>query len=319
MAKGHNERDQLIEQTGKEEEMSMFPTKILLATDGSEEATLAAKTAAGIAARTGSELHVITVGPKYSYYEMPDYPAHFEEVLETQKRETREMLDEQVRKIEESGGTVKEAHLSMGERPDRAIVDLGEKLGVGLIVVGSRGLGPLKRTLMGSVSSSVVRHAHGPVLVVRDGEREVDYLPGRILLALDGSEEASAAAQMAVELAERMDSELHVVHVGEVTPVYHPERHGYLARYEELQEEAQRILDVQVDKVKSAGGTVARAHLRMGRPDEEIVVLGEEIGAGIIVTGSRGLGGIKRALMGSVSDSVVHHSPSPVLVVRTGR
>jgi nucleotide-binding universal stress UspA family protein len=299
--------------------MSIFPTKILLATDGSEEATLAAKTAAGIAARTGSELHVITVGPKYSYYEVPDYPAHFEEVLETQKRETREMLDEQVRTIEESGGAVKEAHLSMGERPDRAIVDLGEKLGVGLIVVGSRGLGPLKRTLMGSVSSSVVRHAHGPVLVVRDGEREADYLPGRILLALDGSEEASAAAQTAVEIAERMDSELHVVHVGEVTPVYHPERHGYLARYEELQEEAQRILDVQVDKVKSAGGTVARAHLRMGRPDEEIVVLGEEIGAGLIVTGSRGLGGIKRALMGSVSDSVVHHSPCPVLVVRTGR
>ena len=170
--------------------------------------------------------------------------------------------------------------------------------------------------MMGSVSESVVRHAHCPVLVVRDGERQRDYLPGTILLAVDGSEEASAAARTAVELAERTDSELHVVHVGEVTPVYHPERRGYLARYEELQDQARRLLGEQLDEVKSAGGTVSRAHLRMGRPDEEIVVLGEEIGAGLIVTGSRGLGGMRRALMGSASDSIVRHAHCPVLVVR---
>jgi nucleotide-binding universal stress UspA family protein len=149
--------------------MSIFPTTILLATDGSEEATLAARTAAGIATSTGSELHVLTVGPDYPYYELPDYPARFEEVWEAQRRETQEVLDEQVRKIEEWGGNVEEAHLSMGERRDRAIVDLGEKLGVGLIVVGSRGLGPLRRAMMGSVSTSVVHHAHCPVLVVRTG------------------------------------------------------------------------------------------------------------------------------------------------------
>jgi nucleotide-binding universal stress UspA family protein len=140
-------------------------------------------------------------------------------------------------------------------------------------------------------------------------------LPGRILLALDGSEEASAA-RTAVEFADRMDSELHVVHVGELTPVYHPDRHGYLALYEKLQEKAQRLLGQQVHEVKSAGGTVAKAHLRMGRPDEEIVVLGEEIGARLIITGSRGLGGIRRALMGSVSDSVVRHAQCSVMVIR---
>ena len=169
---------------------------------------------------------------------------------------------------------------------------------------------------MGSVSDSVVHHDHCPVIVVRDGKREGDYLLRRILLAFDGSEEAAAAARIAVELADRVDSELHIVHVGEVSPVYHPEQHGYLARYEELQEEARRLLDGQVDKVKSGGGIVARAHLKMGRPEEEIVVLGEEIGAELIVTGSRGLGGIRRALIGSVSDSVLRHAHCPVLVVR---
>jgi len=296
--------------------MSIFPTRILLATDGSEDSEVAAKTAATLAASTSSELHLVHVGPGLPLYELPDYPARFEEVVKAQRQEAQRVLDEQVRKVEGSGAPVREAHLEMDERPDRAIVELGEKLGVGLVVVGSRGLGRLRRTLMGSVSDSVVRHTHCPVLVVRDGEREAEYLQCRILLALDGSEEASAAALMAVELADRVDSELHVVHVGEVTPVYHPEQHGYLARYEELQEEARRLLDGQVDKVKSAGGTVARAHLRMGRPDEEIVVLGEEIGAGLIVTGSRGLGGIRRALLGSVSDAVVRHAHCPVLVVR---
>jgi nucleotide-binding universal stress UspA family protein len=54
----------------------------------------------------------------------------------------------------------------------------------------------------------------------------------------------------------------------------------------------------------------------MGGAAEEIVKLGEEIGAGLIVIGSRGLGGMRRALMGSISDSVVRHAHCPVLVVR---
>ena len=64
------------------------------------------------------------------------------------------------------------------------------------------------------------------------------------------------------------------------------------------------------------GGTVAVEHLIEGRVAPEIVGLAEEIGAGLIVMGSRGLGGIRRALMGSVSDSVVRHAHCPVLVVR---
>jgi nucleotide-binding universal stress UspA family protein len=68
--------------------------------------------------------------------------------------------------------------------------------------------------------------------------------------------------------------------------------------------------------VKVAGGTVAGAHLRIGEVDLEIVALAEELGVDLIVTGSRGLGGVRRALMGSVSDSVVRHAHCPVLVVR---
>ena len=76
------------------------------------------------------------------------------------------------------------------------------------------------------------------------------------------------------------------------------------------------MLEAQVRKVESRGGTVEEAHRRIGRPDEEIIRVAEQIGADTIVVGSRGLGGIRRALMGSVSDSVVRHAHCPVLVAR---
>ena len=306
--------------------MSTFPTKVLLATDGSKEADLAARSAAELAGKTGSELHVVHVFGLSPWYAAYPEATRFdgaaledsvldEDVQRISEQRARELLDAEAEKLRSVGGTQAQAHLVEGGVPQE-IVGLAETIGAGLIVVGSRGHGGIRRALMGSVSDSVVRHAHCPVLVVRDGESERDFLPGRILLAVDGSEEASTAAQTAAELAERTDSELHVVHVGEVEPVFHPERHGYRARYEELQEEARRLLEEQVGEIEAAGVTVSRAYLRMGRPDEEIVGLAEEIGADLIATGSRGVGGMRRALMGSASDSVVRHAHCPVLVVR---
>jgi hypothetical protein len=80
--------------------------------------------------------------------------------------------------------------------------------------------------------------------------------------------------------------------------------------------ESRRRLEEQVRRMEEAGGTVAEAHLRLGRPDDQIVRLAQEIGAGLIVMGSRGHGGVLRALMGSVSESVIRHAHCPVLVVR---
>jgi nucleotide-binding universal stress UspA family protein len=143
--------------------------------------------------------------------------------------------------------------------------------------------------------------------------------PTRILLATDGSEEAELAALRAVDLADATDSELHVVHVG-VVPIFlksYPGTLGYYGKlYEQIEEVSRELLRKQSWRVKVAGGTVAGAHLRMGAVDLEIVALAEELGADLIVIGSRGLGGVRRALMGSVSDSVVRHAHCPVLVVR---
>jgi nucleotide-binding universal stress UspA family protein len=156
--------------------MSIFPTRILLATDGSREAQLAATTAADLASATNSELHLLSVAagnpdPVYQVHEAGLRYETYEQALEAVKGETQEVLDEQVRKVREAGGSVKEAHLRIGERRDRAIIHLAEELGAGLIVMGSRGLGGVRRALMGSVSDSVVRHAHCPVMIVRPEEQ----------------------------------------------------------------------------------------------------------------------------------------------------
>jgi nucleotide-binding universal stress UspA family protein len=158
-------RDESFEQG--DNPMSIFPVTILLATDGSEEAQLAATTAADLAEKTNSELHVLTVGPDYPLYELPEHPAGFEDVLRENRREAKEMLEQQAKRIEESGGTVKETHLREG-RADEEIVEVAEEIGAGLIVMGSRGQGRLRRALMGSVSDAVVRHAHCPVTIVRE-------------------------------------------------------------------------------------------------------------------------------------------------------
>jgi nucleotide-binding universal stress UspA family protein len=146
--------------------MSIFPTTILLATDGSAEAQLAARTAADLAQRTDSELHVVTVGAGVPISATTS-PAHFEDVLREHRRQAEEVLEQQVKSTEESGGTVKETHLREG-RAEEEIVELAQSMGAGMIVMGSRGHSRLRRALLGSVSDAVVRHAHCPVTIVRE-------------------------------------------------------------------------------------------------------------------------------------------------------
>ena len=148
--------------------MSIFPTKILLATDGSKEARLAAEAAAELSKDTGSEVHIAYVLP--SPRELRGHHTYSRDVmrsvLEQAEGEARSFLEAQAKQVGESGGKVAETHLRAGE-PDKEIVKLSEELGAGAIVIGSRGLGAVSRALMGTVSESVVRHAHCPVFVVR--------------------------------------------------------------------------------------------------------------------------------------------------------
>jgi nucleotide-binding universal stress UspA family protein len=149
--------------------MSVFPTTILLATDGSDEATRATEAATELSRETGSEVHVIYVLPTPA--QLIGHHLYSDEIRESliggAERDAETFLKEQTEKISSGGGKVAETHLRSGD-PEKEILRTAEALGVGLIAIGSRGLGAVSRALMGSVSESVVRHAHCPVFVVRN-------------------------------------------------------------------------------------------------------------------------------------------------------
>jgi nucleotide-binding universal stress UspA family protein len=148
--------------------MSIFPTQILLAIDGSDEAKLATEAATELSKGTGSQVHLVYVLPTPA--QLIGHHLYTDEVRESliggAERDAETFLKEQAETISSDGGKVADTHLRSGD-PDKEILRTAEALGVGLIVIGSRGLGAITRTLIGSVSDSVVRHAHCPVFVVR--------------------------------------------------------------------------------------------------------------------------------------------------------
>jgi nucleotide-binding universal stress UspA family protein len=157
--------------TGKESvTMSIFPTRILLATDGSEEAELAALRAVDLADATHSELHVVHVGVVPRFLESYPGALGYERRLYDQiEEESRQLLRELSWRVKVVGGTVAGTHLRMGQVA-LEIVALAKELEVGLIVMGCRGHRGIRRAIEGSISDGVIRHAPCPVLVVRSHE-----------------------------------------------------------------------------------------------------------------------------------------------------
>ena len=151
--------------------MSIFPATILLATDGSRDAELARSAAVDLANSTDSELHLVTVALGY-----PSYDVRNPAVLEQLRKQAEAIINAQAKKVEQDGGKVAEKHLRIAER-HRAhqIVQVAEDIEAELIVMGNRGLGGVKRALIGSVSDSVIRHAHCPVLIVRPKKEQAAY------------------------------------------------------------------------------------------------------------------------------------------------
>ena len=164
--------------------MGIFPTRILLATDGSEGADLAASSAVKLARRTGSELHVVHVGCAPAFLNGEPGTRGYNGMLYEQiEGECRELLRKLSWRVKVAGGEVAGAHLWIGE-VDLEIVGLAKKLGADLIVMGCRGHRGIRRAIGGSASDAVIRNAPCPVLVVPS--REMAETPERAALLQRG-------------------------------------------------------------------------------------------------------------------------------------
>ena len=140
------------------------------------------------------------------------------------------------------------------------------------------------------------------------------------MLVTDGSREATLAAEAAVELVSGTSSELHVVHVVSTVPEMPYPRRFAKERTEALLEakklHALTLLDKRVVGIEKLGGKVAGSHYREGKPDEEVVRLGEELDVGLVLIGDRNLSWFERTFVKSFSQRVLSRANRPVLVVR---
>jgi nucleotide-binding universal stress UspA family protein len=137
-----------------------------------------------------------------------------------------------------------------------------------------------------------------------------------IVVGTDGSHPAEAAVERAAELALGTGAPLHVVTAYPDVPSYR-ERIESSAKREsiELRDVAETVLARTVDKLTDQGIAV-ETHAREGDPAEVILEVAQEQKADLIVVGNRGLTGIKRFLLGSVSGKLSHHAPCSVMIVR---
>lgn len=139
--------------------------------------------------------------------------------------------------------------------------------------------------------------------------------PRRVLCAVDGSKESDLALSHVVDLFPDGAVEVHVVHVGLLSPWTNPKTLNP-QQEERLRAEASEVLDAQVAQLRKSGVEPVGVHLRMGRATDEILRLRDELDADLIVMGSRGLNTFRRVVLGSDAENVVRHAPCAVLVVR---
>lgn len=145
-------------------------------------------------------------------------------------------------------------------------------------------------------------------------------MAGRIVVGVDGSEHASAALRWAADEAKVRDATLVAVHAWVYLPPPALGSPDLLAvpvgdiagDLEVARGAAERTLDAALDELD--GGIAIERRLVDG--DAAEAILEEAAGADLVVVGSRGHGGLKTALLGSVSNHVIQHAPCPVVVVR---
>ncbi|SEP18654.1 Nucleotide-binding universal stress protein, UspA family [Halogranum amylolyticum] len=278
--------------------------RILLPTDGSEASSIAAEAAVSLADQFDAELHVI-------------------HVLEHDETST-DNVDSPTRYGEEAVQAAVELATSSGVEATRAVIEKRKSIhqeiltytdehSIDCIVMGTRGRSGLNRLLLGSVAEQTLRESPVPVMTVHE-ETVIDPDIGSILVPTDGSECAHTAVDHAGELARSVDATLHVIYVVETGQVINGNRVRKLR--EALEEIGEKALDLALDQVQSSTYLPTETSIVNGPPYIEIVRYAEEHDVDCIVMGTHGRKGIRRFLLGSVTERVIRRADVPVISVK---
>ncbi len=291
---------------------------ILVPTDFSNHARVALGTALGLAKATDARIHLAHAIP---------HPARipgFGEGRADYHNELRDLasakLRENAKEVSDAGGRA-DTHLGEGTSSE-VIVELANRLGADLIIMGTRGLSGLKHVMLGSVAERTIGHAPCPVMTVTSDEKvasarlQEPLAIRNILVPTDFSEHAERAVRYAIGLAQLFEARIQLLRAYDaqilaMTP-------GAIATpdefWKELRNAAQLGLEHSQLPIVEAG-VESELYLEHKDPTTAIVETAEALQSDLIVIGTRGLSGLRRALLGSTTGRILRVAPCPVVTV----
>jgi nucleotide-binding universal stress UspA family protein len=318
----------------------MMFTRVLVPLDGSDFAEAALPLAAAVSRASAAALELVSaydpvpppaatgaegaamVVPGDTYGVIPVAGAEIGEAL---REERVTYLRDAARRLREGPGVEAEVALLDG-RADRAIQERVKTTGADLVVMATHGRGTLERAWLGSVADSLVRQLHVPILLVRpvEGERPdltVAAKARRVVVTVDGSDLAEAVLEPAAQLAAALGAPVVLLRAigggGGIESPYLP--HAAEARREQLREErreAMEYLEAAARRLESLGAQVTDRRVEEGHAARAILQATDVEGGDVVAMATHGRGGLRRLVLGSVSDKVVRGAVGPVLLVR---
>jgi len=282
--------------------------KTVLAVDGSDnsyEAVHALKYFARVDQLT--LLHALDV-PRPAYPMMlPQVAEELYKTVEQSMREDGERLLDRVQSLLPMHAGPSTKHLRIGS-PAEVIVSTAEEQKADLIVMGARGLGPVKERLLGSVSHRILTLARCATLIVNGSVKGMK----QILLPLQGPFDAEAAIRF-LQLKPFHDSiEMTLLTVLPSTEPPWPGDAAAAAAATEILEKQADYIEGVAERLRAIGYQ-AHGVAVVGTPSTMILQEATTLRSDLILMGTRGRQGITRFVLGSVSHAVLHKTPCPVM------
>lgn len=283
--------------------------------DGSEVALHALEWAAAEADRVGAELLILkALGHEEVADTAPSQALHLRDLV---RDSATKSLEQARTKLAEKFPAITIRGEVHGGSPSKVLIQGSEQ--ADLLVVGNRGSGLLKGSLLGSTAFAVTAHANCPVIVVRGDEHRPinDIYP--VTVAVDGSDGAWYALETAADWALELGAPLRIItafqipNTAQFSTAYVLSLEGADTMVNWAQDQAKALLAEAEERVlRYAPGLKVNAEAHLGPPSVVLIEISKK--SGLLVTGARGRGGFASLILGSVSRTVMHQAHCPVLV-----
>ncbi|RJQ16690.1 MAG: universal stress protein [Nitrospiraceae bacterium] len=284
--------------------MGMY-RKILVAFDGSDSGVNALMQAFTLANDEKCWITVANVVPSYE----GDLDLTGVNDIHKTLRHTGEEILSRAKGIAEKERVLIKTVLEEGV-PYEKLAEIAEADNCGIIVMGRRGKSRIEKAFIGSVTARVIGQSARDVLVVPE-HAAIGWK--NILFATDGSVCSKAAADKAVEFSKAYGADLKVISVVDVPSEFYAEAPKAV---EDLTRKAKGFV-ADVRKASESSGIKTSTFVGEGEAYQVITDFAKNEKADVIILGSHGRTGLKRLLMGSVTEKVIGYAPCPVLIAKS--